>query len=76
MEKIRQQVAINTDEIKKLSEIEKIRPDMQNYSISKKVHVAQQIIGHSKIETTAKYIYSMEAKNREQKIIEKAFNSI
>jgi|TARA_Y100000296_G_scaffold781_1_gene769 hypothetical protein len=42
MEKIRQQVAINTDEIKKLSEIEKIRPDMQNYSISKKVHVALQ----------------------------------
>jgi|TARA_Y100000296_G_scaffold781_1_gene768 integrase len=56
---------------------------MRHYAIyryylasGKDIKAAQQIIGHSKIETTAKYIYSMEAKNREQKIIEKAFNSI
>lgn len=38
----RQQVAINPDEIEKLAKIEKIRPDMQDLSVSKKVHVALQ----------------------------------
>lgn len=40
---------------------------------NKDIIAAQQIIGHDKTETTAKYIYNIEAKNNEQKIIEKAF---
>ena len=35
---------------------------------------AQQIIGHKEFKTTAKYINSLESKNDELQIIEKAFN--
>jgi len=39
----------------------------------KDIIATQQIIGHKKIETTSKYIRSLEAMNKEQQIIEKAF---
>ena len=54
---------------------------MRHYAIyryyiasGKDIKAVQQIIEHSKMETTARYIYSMEAEKKEQQIIEKAFD--
>lgn len=42
MVKKRQPVTINPEELAKLTKMEKIRPDLQDLSVSKKVHVALQ----------------------------------
>lgn len=38
----RQPVTLNAEQVRKLAEIEAMRPDLQGYTVSRKVHVALQ----------------------------------